>query len=199
MEKVGKFKPTCLWHRWNPKERTRRLFQAHCVPGHAFSIIWDMYMEEWWLKQSFDMQCKTLAPATHPSQNPGILLYAVFIYTEKMTKQLLCSHARRKVVHFSSQTEPTGSRGLGLPDKLWARMWSWVLLQTQMWSPCYWPITAWLFQSVMDDLPLLGVSQRRLDTSPKWEVLIWFLEEILHWEVSNTDLTTLITHSGLKK
>lgn len=76
---------------------------------------------------------------------------------------------------------------------------AWVLLQTQIWSPCCPPITAWLFQPVMDDLPLPGVLQRRLDTSPKWEVLIWFLEEILHWEVSSTDLTTLIILSGLKK
>lgn len=49
---------------------------------------------------------------------------------------------------------------------------AWVLLQTQIWSLCCQPITAWLFWSVMDDLPLLGVLQRRLDTSPKWDVLI---------------------------
>lgn len=70
------------------------------------------------------MHCKTSAPVVDPSQNPGVLFYSVLKYTEKMTKQHLCCHARRKVVHFSSHTEPTGSSGLGLPDKLWARMWS---------------------------------------------------------------------------
>lgn len=34
------------------------------------------------MDQRFDMQCKTLAPAVHPSQNPGILLCSVPKYRE---------------------------------------------------------------------------------------------------------------------
>lgn len=121
MEKVGKFKPTHLWHRLIPKERTQRWFQAHCVPGPAFSTIWDVYME-WWIR---DLTCNVKHWHLHCIL-PKIQVYCSVLYpnTEKMPKQLLCSHARRKVVHFSSHTEPTGSRGLGWPDKLWARMWS---------------------------------------------------------------------------
>lgn len=124
MGKAEKFKPTHLWQRLNPKERTKWCFQAHFAPGHSFTVTWDRHMEEQWIKQSFDMWCKASAPELTPSPNPGILLYSVLKYTERMTKQLLCSHAREKAVHFSSHAESTGSRGLGLPDKLWARMWS---------------------------------------------------------------------------
>lgn len=57
---------------------------------------------------------------------PKIQDFALFctqIHREN-DKAVSVQPCKEEGVHFSSHTEPTGSRGLGLPDKLSARMWS---------------------------------------------------------------------------
>lgn len=84
---------------------------------------------------------------------PGIALLCTQIYTENDK----ATSGQGRKLHFSSPLNPQAPAVWVCQISSKQECEAWVLLQTQIWSLCCQPITAWLFRSVMDDLPLLGV------------------------------------------
>ena len=125
---MRKFKPTCLWHRLNQKEWTKRRLQACFVPGQTFAVIWvrtghthGKGMDQAELQhlvqntstcaQCFpkaQVYCSTQCPNTH----------------EKWQCSFVAAMQGRSLFTLALTLNPPGSSGLSLPDKLWARMWS---------------------------------------------------------------------------